>query len=470
MNFVHLIEVVLAFSFMIGIHEGGHFLVMRLCGVEVDEFALGFGPTLFSRKWGRTIFALRLVPLGGFCLPKGGDASGKSVEEMYAKAPEPGDFLFASWWKRVIIALGGPGMNFVSALVILTCLFLIKGEILPLEKPIIGFVPPGSLAEKAGLQSGDHLLKVNGKEIKNLAAVYPDLLPDYGKSSIVTVDRKGKTFDATITRPTKPLNEWAGSNNWFLKLLASIGWSPDPEEEVNLGINEILPPIVTTVLGQPARNAGIQDGDEILSVNGQKISDWNYLAYLVHNSKEETLQIDFLRDKKILHVAVKPIFNGSFRVIGVTPPENKEEPEVTKVSIFKAFDDSLNFTVNFSRTYLSAISKLVTGKIALKDSLSGPVTIMRLMYHQASQGLTDFLNIVAIISLVLGIMNLLPIPMFDGGQIFIFLIEGIKRSPVSVKFQMGYQQVGLVFVIGLVILVVFNDFKSIFLEIHNHIH
>ena len=118
MNILHIIEVVLAFGFMIFIHEGGHFAACRLFGVEVDEFALGFGNILVSRKWGNTLYSIRVFPLGGFCKPKGGDLSGQSAEEMYAKKPEPGEFLYASWWKRVVIFLAGPGMNFISAFVI----------------------------------------------------------------------------------------------------------------------------------------------------------------------------------------------------------------------------------------------------------------------------------------------------------------------------------------------------------------
>ena len=247
MSLLNLIEVVFAFSFMIAIHEGGHFVAMRFCGVEVDEFAIGFGPTLFSRKWGRTLFAVRALPLGGFCLPKGGDASGKSVAEMNAKAPEPGDFLYASWWKRVIIALGGPLMNLASAFVIMAGLFLVQGEITPLEKPVIGFVPPGSLASQAGLQTGDHLLKVNGVEIKNLAAAMDDLMPDYDHSSLVEVDRKGKVFNATISRPAKPLSEWEASPGFFLHLFGRLGFGPAPAEEPFLGINPIISPVVLTV-------------------------------------------------------------------------------------------------------------------------------------------------------------------------------------------------------------------------------
>src|SRR5581483_8761172 len=148
MNIFHIVEVILAFGFMIFIHEGGHFVACRLFGVDVEEFALGFGNVLVSRKWGKTLYSIRAFPLGGFCKPKGGDLSGQTAEEMYAEPAKPGEFLFASWWKRVFIFMAGPFMNFISAFVIVTMVYFIVGEPCFDEKPILGFVPPGSFSEK----------------------------------------------------------------------------------------------------------------------------------------------------------------------------------------------------------------------------------------------------------------------------------------------------------------------------------
>ncbi len=468
MNILNVVEVVFVFSFMIFIHESGHFLASRFFGVEVEEFALGFGPTLFSRKWGKTLYAIRCVPLGGFCKMQGGDLSDQSVESIYSKPAAQGDYLFASWWKRVIILLAGPGMNFVSALVLIALLFIVKGEPLEVIQPVLGFVPPGSLAEKAGLQEKDLLLTVNGKEIKNLNEA--EVFPDFGKSSVFTYKRGEKVYTATITRPEKPLSEWAASNNGFLKFLSSMGFGPAPQDETDLGISDFREPeIGQAVLGTPARNAGIQEGDLVTQVNGEKITDWSQLAYVIRNSKTDTLQIEFLRDKKPHTVTIQRIFNGSYKAIGISAVESKEV-QMNKVSVLAAFGDSAKFNVDLSKKLLDGILKLVTGKISLKDNVSGPVTIMRLMYQQASQGWEDLINGVAVISLMLFLMNLLPIPVVDGGQIVLCVIEGIKRSPVSVKIQMFYQQVGFVLVLCLMVLAVFNDFKNIFLEFHNHIH
>jgi len=468
-NILHIIEVVFSFCFMVAIHEWGHFLAMRLLGVGVEEYCIGFPPRVASRKWGKTLYSIGAVPLGGFCKPQGGDLSGQSAEEMNAKPPEPGDYLAASWWRRILILLAGPGMNYLTALFLVAALFLVKGEIIPMEKPVLGFVPPGSLAEKAGLQKGDLLLKANGKDITNLQTA-DDLFPDYGKSALVVVQRGGKTLEAKIERPAKALSEWAQSNNLALRFLASMGFGPDAPPDPSFGISAFVPSIVgTAALGNPARNAGIQDGDEILSINGHQVTEWSEMTYYIRNTTEDTLQIEFSRDHKIHKVSIQRVFNGTYKQIGIMAMESKEPPTINHVGIVQAFGDSTHFAVNKSSEMLNGIWKMVTGKISLKDSVGGPVTIMRLMYHQASQGWEDFLSLVAVISIMLGLMNLLPLGIVDGGQIVICLLEGVKRRPMSVKFQMAYQQAGFILVAGLMLFAVFNDFKNIFLEIHNHI-
>ncbi len=428
---------------MIFIHEGGHYLASQFFKVEVEEFALGFGTTLISRKWGKTLYAIRAVPLGGFCKMKGGDLSSNSAEEMYLKPAVKGDFLFAAWWQRVVILLAGPGMNFISALVLISALFIFKGEPMEVAKPLLGFVSPGSLAEKAGLKKNDLLLTVNGKAIDNLNTA-EDLLPDYGKSSTLTYERGHRAYTTTIERGPK---------------------SSDP---VDLGIMDFRPAIVgQAMLGNPARNAGIQEGDEITHVNGQKVGDWAELAYLIHNAEKDPLQVEFLRDKVSHTVTIDRIFNGVNKAIGISPID-ASKPEYQKVPLFQAVGDATNYTLGLTKKLVDSFIQLFSGKVSLK-SAAGPVTIMRLFQEQASQGWEDLLHIVAVISLLLFITNLLPLGVVDGGQIVLCLIEAVKRSPVSAKVQMIYQQVGFFLVIGLMAFAVFNDFKNIFLEWHNHI-
>jgi regulator of sigma E protease len=447
MNILNLLEVILAFGFMIFIHEGGHYLACRLFGVEVEEFALGFGQILVSRQWGKTLYSIRAFPLGGFCKPKGGDLSGQTAEEMYAKPAQPGEFLFAAWWRRVVIFFAGPIMNFLSALVIVTATLLMVGEPFSDKKPILGFVPPGSVAEKAGLKSGDVILAVDGKDTVTFQAV-EEGLPTWGKSAVLKVQRGAQTLEKKFEVPAKPADT--------------------DISKVDLGISDNTPAIVGEAhMGQPARNAGVQDGDTILSINGQKPADWAQLAYFIRHATQDPIQLVIQRDAKTYPISIKRIYTGEYMAIGIGP--KMDETQYKKIGVVDAVKDGVGFTLNQTSAIVKGLGNLVTAKVSLKDSVAGPITIMRMMYHRATQKIEDFLALVSSISLMLFLMNLLPIPVVDGGQIVLCLIEGIKRNPVSVRLQMYYQNVGFVVIIALMGLAVFNDLKNIFLELHNHL-
>ena len=449
-SFLWILEVVFAFSFMIAIHEGGHYLVCRLFSVDVEEFALGFGPTLFSRKWGKTLYAIRAVPLGGFCKPQGGDLSGETADKMYDKPAEPGDFLFASWWKRVFIFLAGPGMNMVTAFVLYFLLFWIVGDKVPLEKPVLGFVPPASAAQLAGLQEGDRLLKVDGKAERNLFRAFGDMEDGLEKHPekgiLLTMERKGQTLERVLKGDIK-------------------------NKDFDLGIGEQLPTFIgTTPPSSPARKAGLEEGDQILSVDGKKVTEWGQMTYLIHNSPTDEVRLEVERKGKVSDVTLKKIYDGTGKHIGLSPPVGTQF-DIRPIGLADALGDAGNKIVNTTVLYTGALWQMVTGKISLTANLGGPVTIMRFMYQQASLGWDDFFNIVAFISLILCIMNLLPIPVVDGGQIVLCIAEGIKRKAVPVKIQMVYQQAGFIMVVCLMGLAVFMDFWNLFLEkFHSQIH
>lgn len=438
-----VVEVILAFSFMIAIHEGGHYLLCRVFGVDVEEFAIGFGPTLFSRKWGKTLYSVRAVPLGGFCKPQGGDLSGQSAEEMYAQAPKPGDFLFASWWKRVVIFLAGPGMNLLSAFAILFFLFWIVGDKAPMEKTVLGYISPGSLAEKAGLKKGDQVLKVEGQAFTNLVrareAVYEKMEKAPGADVVLTIERSGKSFERALKGSLK-----------------------DPD--MDLGLYSSIPPIIGPVpFSSPARKGGLREGDVVLGVNGTKVTEWMEATYLIHHSPTDEVKLEIGRDGKSYPVMLKKIYDGLGMHIGLSPADATEF-DARPIGAGTACVEAGRKIVSTTVLYVTTLGKMFTGKVSLKDTIGGPVTIMRFMYQRASKGWVDFFNIVAFISLILCIMNLLPLGIVDGGQIVLCLIEGIKRGPVPVKVQMVYQQVGFFLVIGLMGLAVFMDFWSYFLE------
>jgi regulator of sigma E protease len=223
------------------------------------------------------------------------------------------------------------------------------------------------------------------------------------------------------------------------------------------------------MIGQPARNSGILEGDEIVSVNGKKPVDWSEFSYLVRNTKVDPLQLEIKRADKFHTISISRVFNGQFMAIGVTQPIEEKQVDYEKVPAGQAVLDAWATTWARCGNLLNGIGMLVTGKVSLKDSVGGPITIMRMMYKRATEKWVELINIVALISLILFLMNLLPLGVVDGGQILLCLIEGIKRSPVPIKVQIRYQQVGFALVIGLMSFAVFNDLKNLFLEVHNQI-
>ena len=296
MNPWFVIEVLLAFSFMIAIHEWGHYIVMRLCGVKVERFAIGFGPTIFAKKWGGTEFALLAIPLGGYCKPAGGDMSDTSTEKMYEKPPEPGEFLYAPWWKRILIALAGPAMNYLSAFALMFVI-LMAGEQIPIEPPVLGFVPPGSFAAQAGVKKNDVLLRINGQDVKNLYtdedAIYDSLTKNPNQAVTLTLSRGKKTYQTTVAGDLK-------------------------KPSADLGINSLTDPVIGTVpLGTPARKAGLLPGDRVLSINGKKVSDWNEVAYTIHNAVSDNVNLQVSRGGKSYPVTLTRVYNGMYKAIGI---------------------------------------------------------------------------------------------------------------------------------------------------------
>lgn len=442
MTFGLILTVVVAFGFMIFIHESGHYLACRFFGVRVERFAIGFGPKIWACRIGDTEYALLAVPLGGYCKPAGGDLSTDPAEKVGAAPPKPGEFLYASWWRRVLIFLAGPSMNFLSAVLILAFV-VFWGERIPVEEAVLGFVPPGSLAEKAGLRPGDRLVSVSGRPVKNL---YTDLEPLYEgllaapeQGVAVVLQRDGRKIERTVRgNPAEP--------------------------GVSLGLNARIPPVLGAVhLMSPARKAGLRKGDRVLSVNDVAVSEWAEVAWHIRRAESDPIRLVVERGGEEYPVSVNRVFNGIQRAIGISPVDS-EVFEVRREGPLSALASGWRRAVAFSAFFGESLAKLVTGKIPIRDNLAGPFTIVRTLYEKAEQDLREFCNTVAVISLILCWMNLLPIPVVDGGQVVLCLAEAARRGPVPVKWQVRYQQVGFALILLLMGIAVFNDVWGLIAE------
>ena len=429
-----LISFIIVLGILIFIHELGHFALAKACGVGVEKFSLGFGPKLIGIKRGETEYRISILPLGGY-VKMVGEAAGESVsDELRMKS-----FTHKPVWKRTLIVAAGPTMNLVLAIVLLPVIFMI-GIQLPvyLEKPAeIGYVVVGEPAQKAGIQAGDTIVEFGGKEIRHWEDLLTQVAMSPSKKVELTLERGGEKIETAIT--------------------------PDASEETGAGYGGMYPPMKPVIgdvaSGYPAREAGIKAGDTILSIDGLAIRHWAELEDVIHKSGKK-IKLHVLRDGKELTFEVMPKYNEDAKVhlIGIS---RQDELEVRQYGFTESVSKGVTTGVQMTGKLFVVIKGLVLGEYSLK-TLGGPIMIAQVAGKAAESGISDVLSLVAFLSLQLGIINLFPIPVLDGGHIVFFGLEAIKGKPLSEKFMMVAQQVGIVLLIGLMVLVTWNDLYRIF--------
>jgi regulator of sigma E protease len=430
------IGIVLVLGVIILVHEWGHFIVARLFGVRVDVFSIGFGPRLFGVKWGDTDWRISPIPLGGYVRMAGQDLTEiDSGDQKPTGAPD--ELMSKPRWQRALITFAGPAVNLLFPIVLLGSYYMIVGVPYPafLNKPIVVAEPSTSQAATSnGLRSGDHVVSVNSlknptwDQVQNLLSRIP---PD--ATLHVTVENSGTTRNLEI--PLK--NETAGR---------PFGYYPIPPR-----ISEVAP-------DTPASHAGLRAGDTVLSIDGQKISYWDQFVDVVRASGGKTLQLEIARNGQTLTMSVTPKQGLSDKSdtkfqIGVAP-----EPSLAyrRVSLPLALSEATGRTYEIVDDTLSVFGKLFSGRVSVKQ-LQSVVGISRAAGQAVSQGAFTVISLMVIISVNLGILNLLPIPILDGGNILLLAMEGIRRRDFSLAFKERFIQVGLVFLLVLFAYVMYND-------------
>jgi regulator of sigma E protease len=453
MNILTIIESIAAFIVAIGvlvtIHEFGHFWVARQMGVKVLRFSVGFGKPLWIKKAGadQTEYVIASIPLGGY-VKMLDEREGEVAEEDIDRA-----FNRKSVWRRFAIVAAGPVFNFIFAIGAYYLIYLagVTGI-----KPMVGEVASPSPAYTAGVKRQDTILSVNGVDTISWERARFSLLEGSVDRGSITLVVQG--LDMRISEKTLDISSLRLLQDEQIDLMGELGlsmWRPD------------IPPIIEEVIpGEAAEAAGLLAGDKILTLDGKTINNVNLWVDLIRAHPGRLLSLTVLRAGEKVKLQVSPGIreeNGSrYGFIGVRNRIEIPEDIRQQMSIVErygpvgALTEALDKTWRMSWLTLKVLGKLVVGEASVKN-LSGPITIARYAGLSARIGFEQFLGFLAIISISLGVLNLLPIPILDGGHLFYYLIEMLKGSPVSEQFEIVGQKIGIALLFGLMSIAIYND-------------
>lgn len=445
------LALIVTLGLLITFHEFGHFWTARRLGVKVLRFSVGFGKPLWSTRRGKdnTEYVLAAFPLGGY-VKMLDEREGEVAREEIHRA-----FNRQSVWSRFAIVVAGPMFNFVFAILAFWLMYLIG---VPGVKPFVGEVSPESVAAVAGFRAGDEIIKVGGDETPTWGIARITLLDKSLDSEKISVQVRGE--DGVLQTLELPL-EGVTAEVKQKDLLGYLGISPyRPEIPAVIGKLEE---------GAPAVLAGIQPGDRIISINDKPIPNWYALVEFVRDHPGQSIRLTVERNGETREISLttdkRETRDGVVGRIGAAPEKSGEYPEshLTEVqySFFRAIGVSVVRTGELSLLTLRMIGKMLAGEVSVKN-LSGPITIATYAGYTASIGLTSFLYFLAVVSISLGVLNLLPVPLLDGGHLMYYIVEMVKGSPLSDKFQTNMQQIGIAILATLMTLALYNDIARIF--------
>jgi regulator of sigma E protease len=430
-TFTAVISLIIVLGIMVLVHEWGHFFAARRFGVRVDIFSVGFGPRIWGRKKGDTDYRLSALPLGGYV-----KMAGDNPSEERSGAPD--EFLSKPRWQRAIIAVAGPVMNIITAFVLLIILFGVIGAPYPAffdNPPEIAGVGAKTEAAKAGIQPGDRVVDINGVQVKTWKAVLQQLsLAKSGSEVSVQLDRNGSSY--TIEVPIK-----SGLDTW-----KAIGYPNDRAVIQDVPRN------------RPAYLAGIRPGDEILTANRERVVSWFQVLAAIRGSNGAPVEFGIKRGDEELTVRVQPRWAPNDRgentwLVGLSPVT---EQHYERYGLLESVREAGEQSVQMSGLIVGVVGQLFTGKVSLRE-MQGVVGIARESGQAARRGLPYFVQLMAVISMNLAILNLLPIPILDGGHLLLLAIEGLRRRDLSLAVKERFVQAGMVFLLVIFVIVMYND-------------
>ena len=444
-----IVGTLVALGVLVTFHEFGHFWVARRCGVKVLRFSVGFGTPLLRWHDRRgTEFVIAAIPLGGYVKmldEREGDVPPEQLEQAFNRKTVR---------QRIAIVAAGPLANFLLALLFFWLVAMLGSMQV---RPVIGAVESDSLAAAAGLQAGQEIVAVNGEPTSGWAAVNLQLVRRLGESGTLLVNVRDEGSTADSPRHIV-LNDW-------------LRGVDEPDPIASLGIRPWRPalePVVAQLDPKgPAQAAGLQLGDRLVALDGQALDDWQQLVDRVRALPGKSVALAVERQGQRLEVAVALAARGEgearsgYLGAGVAGVEWPAEM-LREVSFgpLEAVGEGLARTWTMSLLTLDSLKKMLFGELSVKN-LSGPITIAKVAGASAESGLGDFLNFLAYLSISLGVLNLLPIPVLDGGHLLFYLVEWVRGRPLSERVQGWGMQIGISLVIGVMLLALVNDLSRL---------
>ncbi len=421
-----ILAFVIVFGVLVFFHEFGHFFMAKLVGIRVEAFSFGYGKRLFGIKKGDTDYRISMIPIGGFVKFTGEDVFEKKREI------EPGDFMASKRWQRFLVMVMGSVMNIILALVLVAIINMV-GTLSPEFReltPIIGWTEPDSPAEQAGFLPNDEIISIDGKEMAtwNDVELAVGTRPD--KTLKIDVRRDGKIIPIELTTESRSRLAFGYA-----------GFRAQEWTQVNM-----------ITANSPAEEGGLEMGDIVLAINGETVYQPQFIE-IVENSPEVELEFLVKRDGEQRTLKITPRREGKVGKIGIS---HMIKSVTKKYGFFAAFGESIRFNVDLAFMVIDFLKDLITGEASAKQ-LGGPLEIANFSYAALRAGFMAMLGWIAFFSLQLGVINLFPIPVLDGGQILVLGLEGLFRRDFSAKVKQIVMQVGFAIFIVLIVFVILND-------------
>ncbi|WP_176701250.1 RIP metalloprotease RseP [Gilliamella sp. wkB108] len=431
-----LLLFIITISILVTVHEFGHFLVARLCGVQVECFSIGFGKKLWSHKFSSgTELVIAMIPLGGYVRMLDGRATTLSIDD------EKFAFNNKKIWQRALIIFAGPFANFLLAVIIYWIIFLLGVMTYPVQ---IKETLPGTPVATVKVPAGAELKTINNINIESWNDVNLALISVMGQNSVTF-----SYIENAGSNDQKEVKKTVDISNWHFDIekqsaITTFGFVPKTLE--------IYPIISKIVSGSAAESAGLQIGDKIISYNNHPYIDWNDFSATIKKAEAMTLKVK--RNNQEIYLTLVPIVQANGEgIAGIYPTSNAI---VKQYGFLEGFGKGLGQTVLTTQLTVRSLYQLVTGVIGLKH-LSGPITIAKSAGQTASYGFTPYLYFLAFISISLGVINLVPLPMLDGGHLIFLFCEKVKGRALSDKTQERFYRIGFVLLMVIMGIALFND-------------